>query len=203
MSVINVLFGNRTSGGFQLTGLVEFTADVTIDELHERRAEVTEHPVESGARVSDHIILTPERVTINGFVSDAGVAVFGSQPGRTQSAFDALEDAWQAREPVSIVTGYKTYQDMVITRLNLPRNRPESMQFSIELQHVTIVSSQLGELAETDSTTAAVGEASSSEVADATGRTTQAGRQPTQPAGEATEEAAQSAKRQSTLAGFF
>lgn len=203
MSVVNFLFGNRTPSGFQLSGVVEFTADLTIDERHERSAEVTQHPIESGAQVSDHVILSPERVMLTGFVSDAGVAVFGSQPGNTQSAFETLDAAWRKGEPVSLVTGYKTYQDMVITRLNLPRNRPESMRFDMELQHVTILSSEMGQLGEVESTSSGIGEPNSSQTADATATRNNAGRQPTQPAGEATASAANEAKYQSTLAGFF
>lgn len=202
MAIINFLFGNRTNSGFQLSGVVEFSADLTIEERHERNAQVTEHPVESGAKVSDHVILSPERVIISGFVSDAGVAVFGSQPGKTQGAFDTLESAWRSRETISVVSGYKTYQDMIITRLNLPRNRPESMQFDIELQHVTIVSAAMGELGQT-SNSSAIGTPANQEVGDATASRSEAGRQPTQPSGSATTQAAESAQRQSTLAGFF
>lgn len=203
MSVVNFLFGNRTPSGFQLSGVVEFAADLTIEERHERSAEVTQHPIESGAQVSDHVILSPERVMLTGFVSDSGVAVLGSQPGSTQSAFETLEAAWRKREPVSLVTGYKTYQDMVITRLNLPRNRPESMRFDMELQHVTILSSEMGQLGEVESTSSGIGEPNNSQTADATATRNNAGRQPTQPAGEATASAANEAKYQSTLAGFF
>lgn len=203
MSVVNFLFGNRTPSGFQLSGVVEFAADLTIEERHERSAEVTQHPIESGAQVSDHVILSPERVMLTGFVSDSGVAVFGSQSGNTQSAFETLESAWRKGEPVSLVTGYKTYQDMVITRLNLPRNRPESMRFDMELQHVTILSSEMGQLGEVESTSSGIGEPNSSQTENATGTRNNAGRQPTQPAGSATASAANEAKYQSTLAGFF
>jgi len=204
MAIINFLFGNRTSSGFQLSGVVEFSAELTIEERHERNAQVTEHPIESGARVTDHVILSPERVMLSGFVSDAGVAVFGAQPGRTQGAFDTLESAWRERQTLNVVTGYKTYQDMIITRLNLPRNRPESMQFDMELQHVTIVSSEMGTLGETTTTSNnAIGETANGEVGDATAARTDAGRQPTQPAGTSTTQAAEKAQTQSTLAGFF
>lgn len=141
MSVINFLLGNRSPSGFALSGVVEFDADLTIEESHERAAETTEHPIETGAVVADHVILSPERLRLEGFVTDAGVALLGAQPGRTQTAFETLEDAWGAREPVQVVTGYRTYQDMVIVRLDMPRQRPGSMRFSMELKHVAIVSS--------------------------------------------------------------
>ena len=173
---INFLFGNRTPAGFNLSGVVEFDADLTVEETHERAADVTEHPVESGARVSDHIILQPARLTLEGFVTDAGVAVFGASAGRTQTAFETLDEAWREREPVQVVTGYRTYSDMVIVRLDMPRERPGSMRFSMELQHVAIVSSEVVEVAAPDADTA-----------DLAAGETDAGRQSTRGASDATE----------------
>lgn len=189
MSVINFLFGNRTPSGFNLSGIVEFDADLTIEENHERAAEVTEHPVESGAQISDHVILSPERLRLSGFVTDAGVAVFGSNPGRTQDAFETLDIAWASHELTQVVTGYKTYRDMIITRLDMPRNRPESMQFSIEFRHVNFVDSQTAELASAS--------ASDEDLA------LDAGRQPTSEPSEAVESVVEKARSRSTLAGFF
>lgn len=203
MSVLNILFGNRTPAGFSLSGLVEFSADLTIEELHERDATVTEHPVESGASVTDHVFLSPERLRLEGFVTDAGVAVLASDPGRTQSAFDTLDRAWASREPVTVVTGYRTYQDMVITRLVLPRSRPESMRFTIEMQHITIVSSAMTDITATTSAGAGVGGPGEQADADSTAGRTAAGRQPTRESSEATTGAAESVRGQSILRGFF
>lgn len=183
MSVINFLFGNRTASGFSLSGLVEFTADLTLEESHERSAEVTENPVESGAVVTDHVITNPERLRLEGFVTDAPAAVFASDAGRTQGAFETLEQAWREREPLTVVTGRKTYTDMVIVRLDMPRNRPASMRFVIELQAVTIVQAQdvavVGPEAGVD--------AQNSGDPDLLQPESDAGRQPTSEASESTE----------------
>jgi hypothetical protein len=146
MAIINFLFGNRAPSGFALDGVVEFEVDLTIEEQHSRSADVTREPVESGGNISDHVILNPETVRLEGFVTDTPAAVFASNIGRTQSAFETLEDAYNSREPLTVVTGRKTYQDMIITSLDMPRNRPSSMQFSIELQHITIVESETAQL---------------------------------------------------------
>ena len=184
MSVINFLFGNRTASGFSLSGLVEFTADLTLEESHERSAEVTENPVESGATVSDHVITNPERLRLEGFVTDAPAAVFASDAGRTQGAFETLEQAWREREPLTVVTGRKTYTDMIIVRLDMPRTRPASMRFVIELQAVTIVQAQdvavVGPEAGVDS--------QNSGDPDLVQPESDAGRQPTREASESTEQ---------------
>lgn len=203
MSVLNILFGNRTPSGFSLSGLVEFSADLTLEETHERDTTVTEHPIESGASITDHVFLSPERLRLEGFVTDSGVAVLASDPGRTQSAFDTLDRAWNARERMTVITGYRTYRDMVITRLVLPRTRPDSMRFTIEMQHITTVSAATTDIAATTGASPGVGEPSAQADADATAGRTDAGRQPTRESSEVTTEATESVRGQSILRGFF
>jgi hypothetical protein len=64
------------------------------------------------------------------------------------------------------------------------------------------VSAAMGELGQT-SNSSAIGTPANQDVGDATASRSEAGRQPTQPSGSATTQAAESAQRQSTLAGFF
>lgn len=51
------------------------TFDAVLSETHEHSAEVTRHPVSSGATVSDHIILPPESVSLLGCVSNSPIGV--------------------------------------------------------------------------------------------------------------------------------
>ncbi|TQE99502.1 MAG: hypothetical protein FKY71_08325 [Spiribacter salinus] len=155
MSIINFLFGTRSSGGFIVFGLVVFNADLTIDEQHERVATPTDHPVETGSTISDHVILSPERVTLQGFVTDTpvGGGFLASFPGRVQAAFTVLDLAWRLRQPVVVITGRKTYTNMIITRLSLPRNSPASMRFTVELQNIKVVSTAESDLPEAEAGT--------------------------------------------------
>lgn len=185
MSLINFLFGTRTPAGFALEGVVEFEADLTLEETHERTSEVSQNPLESGSFVSDHVVLNPERVVIQGFQTDTPAAVLALfRGGRTQDAFEKLDQAWNAREPLTLVSGRKTYEDMVITRLSLPRARPKSMTFTIELQKIRIVEAQTASLgglfgAAASALTSARAPAPSAELGGLTQGTFEAGRQPT------------------------
>jgi len=143
MAVVNFLFGNTTASGFTLEGAVSFDADLTISEQHEREAAITEHPVEDGSTISDHVILAPERVTLSGFVTDSGMR--GAEPGNTQAAFNKLDAAWASREVMQIVTGRKTYENMILVSTSLPRERPESMQFTLEFQQIRLVTPEVVE----------------------------------------------------------
>ena len=143
MPVVNFLFGNRVASGFSIEGATSFDADLTIDELHERTASVTEHPVEAGSVISDHVIVNPERVRLTGFVTDAGLR--DPERGNTQAAFDALDKASEEGKLVQVITGRKTYADMILVSADLPRERPESMQFALEFVKVNLVTPQVVE----------------------------------------------------------
>lgn len=143
MSLVNLIFKsswtNKGQVGVRIEGLVTFNANLTLNESHQRTSTITDHAIESGAKISDHIIRDPERITVLGFVTDTP-AKFGQWfPGATQGAFDTLDKAWSAGELFTVYTGRKKYENMVIESLDLPRDRDGSMQFSITMRHVRIV----------------------------------------------------------------
>lgn len=142
MAIFNFLFGNRQSSGFNISGVVELQADLTIKETHERNAETTDHPVEDGSFISDHIIIKPETVQLEGFLTDSRAILFGNNKGRTQNGFDLLETLWAAQEVVTLITAYKNYDNMVITNITMPRERPSSMIFTMRLKKIKIVSTE-------------------------------------------------------------
>lgn len=150
MSLVSMIFGSRSDTSARIG---TFEMDVTIEEQHERSAFIAESPVEDGSAIADHIILDPERITIEGIVSAAPVNLievaqaFGSPSSagfaRVITAFDALDKLWRAKEPVTVITGYRTYTNMVIERLSLPRNRELSLRFRADLKKIEIVKAQV------------------------------------------------------------
>lgn len=58
--------------GIGNTGSV-ILVDVTLSDTTKYEAEPTEHPVEKGADVTDHILVKPRQITITGIVSDAPI----------------------------------------------------------------------------------------------------------------------------------
>ena len=53
--------------------VVSLELDVDLQESHDLSSEITEHPVEEGADVTDHVRPRLRRVSIEGFVSDTPV----------------------------------------------------------------------------------------------------------------------------------
>ena len=60
-------------------GIAGFVFDVADDETIELDADITDHYVENGTAVQDHIALRPERVTVRGLVGEYKHIVEGKQ----------------------------------------------------------------------------------------------------------------------------
>jgi hypothetical protein len=100
--------------------------DLILDENHGFSNEVTEHNVEDGSVLTDHIKNNLFSTGISGYVTnftiDRTVAFGDFLENRVQNAFDALEELWKQRIPITIITQYKVYEDVAITEINIPNN---------------------------------------------------------------------------------
>jgi len=139
--------------------------DATLRETHERTNDVPIFPIENGATISDHVRSLPITVLIDGFVTNSPVSLlgaggiflnnsFGNNRTRVESAFDFLEEQYAGsldldgntiREPIIIVTGLRTYNNMIMTRLSVPRDRStgDALNFSATFQQLDIVDTLL------------------------------------------------------------
>lgn len=111
----------------------DLTIEATLSEQHSMTATVSKFPVEGGSIVSDHIVNDPEKVTLEGFISNTPL---GSDPDNfAQDAFDQLKKMWEARELLDIVTQFKVYTDMAITDISVPLNNKtgQAIQFTVDL----------------------------------------------------------------------
>lgn len=99
-------------------GKVTFDAVFHLD--HYAEAALTEHPVQSGAPISDHAYVRPKTLTIEVGMTDA---VKGGSAGRSASAFKMFMELLSLREPLRVVTRLKTYDNMVITSVSAPDDK--------------------------------------------------------------------------------
>jgi hypothetical protein len=56
--------------------------DQTVSEGHEATAEVTEHPVEKGSNVADHVRQNPQNLTLEMFVTNTPIVDLGRGSSR-------------------------------------------------------------------------------------------------------------------------
>ena len=142
------------------------TLDISIKETHTRKATVTENEVEDGSIVTDHVNINPEKLTIDGEISEfpiglggvAGVTAVGLQRKilgseglvsgirkKPEDAYQYLVDVFDAGEPIEVITGLQAYEDMVIEELSVPRSSKDgkSLLFSAKLKRVKFAVTEL------------------------------------------------------------
>uniref|UniRef100_A0A6M3XXM1 Dit-like phage tail protein N-terminal domain-containing protein n=1 Tax=viral metagenome TaxID=1070528 RepID=A0A6M3XXM1_9ZZZZ len=115
--------------------------DASMSQGHQRSAIVTEHPIEDGADITDHVRPGPVRLTIDGVISATPVGDELAFPGREIDAWTVLEQVIEEATPVTVITSLRVYSSMVITALSTIRARGEQAIFpQIEMQQISIVS---------------------------------------------------------------
>lgn len=153
-TVVQAVFAPKRSIG-------PMTAMVTIAEAHHDEMMVTDHPVELGARISDHAIALPSELHIiagwskSPNFSRAGFGALlaigdnlvssvlgqGAALDYLQQVYSNLRKLMLDRIPMDIWTGKRIYTDMLITALTT-ETRAEtenSMIIEIDCRQVIIV----------------------------------------------------------------
>ena len=88
-------------------------------------------PLEQGATVTDHAEAKPEQLNLVGWVSDLEAA----GPAAAITAWDAIRKLNQDSEPVKVITGAGTYDEMLITEAVAPQ-RGRGLRFTMRLEQI-------------------------------------------------------------------
>lgn len=146
----------------QRTKIDAVVVDATISELFSAEVEVTEHPVEKGAAIVDHLRPKPETIQIEGVISNtpipqpsdalqqktSGTVVYSSRGQLDASrASTALQDLLDIKDKgilVDVVTALRRYENMALKSLSSPRDRRtgEAIRFTAVLVAVKVVSNK-------------------------------------------------------------
>lgn len=129
-----------------------YAIDASLTEAHTFESEVSEYPVETGGDVTDNVRPKPIVVKIDGIVSDTPIGTMADVRGRqgdngqldftpSNDAYAKLKEIRDRREPVSIVTTLQTFDSMVMTNLEVPRDAKtgKALRFTATFQQVTLV----------------------------------------------------------------
>lgn len=115
----------------------DYFVDAFLSEDHTYETDVSEYPIESGSAAVDHIRLKPITVSVELLVSDSPIGTsfqlrkhtftatdngFANKILPSGEALDFLLALREAREPITIITSIKTYPNMVMTSLSVPRD---------------------------------------------------------------------------------
>lgn len=103
--------------------------DCIVSEKHESDIEITEIPIETGARITDHAFVLPKKVTLDIATSNAA------------ASYNALVGFQESRVPFTLVTDLSIYNSMLIRRISAERDATFStiLRCTADLQEIIIV----------------------------------------------------------------
>lgn len=131
--------------------------DVVVSEKHSDTLEITEHPVETGAAISDHAYKRPSEVVMEvGFAGGGSLldiasnltstSLLGMSPRET---YQKLLDLQSSRTPFDVVTGKRIYNNMLIRALEVTTDKATENVLSavVTLREVIITSTAVVQVA--------------------------------------------------------
>lgn len=114
--------------------LGELTIDAVLRETHELRAQISEHPVETGESFYDHVSNLSTSIQLEGIITNTPMTFIGLTAARSfknfidgqsndiaDAAFKKLEDIFIERTPITITTSLKEYKNMVLESISVER----------------------------------------------------------------------------------
>jgi len=134
---------------------------VTIEEIATDTLEVTDHPVELGAQITDHSFKRPSEIIMRCGWSNSSVGAAlgaveslfssGSLSGSdfVHSVYSQLIGLQEKRRPFLLVSSMKQYPNMLIRSISLTRDKDTSQALMVTatMREVIIVSTQSATLA--------------------------------------------------------
>lgn len=159
MDILSVLFSQ------QKRRIGAIVPSVAISEKHSDTLEITEHPVEIGAQVSDHAYKRPSEVTMElGFAGGGSLLdfvdttqIFDMSTGLSlgtgpSEVYQQLLDLQQTRIPFDVITGKRQYQNMLIRSIEVTTDRTSEnvLMCVLSLREVIISKTQSVKVAPKD-----------------------------------------------------
>ena len=143
----------------------DLQVDCVVDHITSFDSSVTEHPIEGGFVIADHVSRQPMKLSVTVIITPTPVSYFrimgGSNPDRLGEASAYFEQVHLKGEPITIVLPDRICENMVMTSCPLPRNVQNGFcyRLGLEFTHVTIVSQKTEEIPEQNASGDAVGKA--------------------------------------------
>ena len=98
--------------------------DAVIRTDHTSRLQITEHPVQTGATITDHAFLQPKELVMEIKMSDVARdradGQFSGGWSKSVTAYQRLRDLQANRIPIQVLTRLGLYQNMMIEVISAP-----------------------------------------------------------------------------------
>ena len=144
------------------TMIGDIAIDCTVTETHTSTATVTEHPVESGSNITDHIRPEPVQLSVNGIITNTpigaqqtqrvisagGLSVTTTQLEAAPNTLGYAQTVWRkldalriAARPIKVITRDRTYESMAMMSLTVPKTAKtgDALEFTATFKEVRIV----------------------------------------------------------------
>ncbi|MDE9463545.1 phage baseplate protein [Xenorhabdus bovienii] len=153
MDILSTLFSQNTRK------IEMIVPSVVISEKHMDSTEITEHPVQRGAAISDHAYDKPSEVTmeigfagggslIDGF-DTSKIKLFDLDTGATlgkspKEVYEQLLKLKASKEPFDVTTGKRQYKNMLIRAIEVTTDKTSEnvLMVTLTLREVIIVETQ-------------------------------------------------------------
>ncbi len=115
--------------------------DASVSEDHTYFADTTDNPVEDGTVFTDHVVLQPVVLEMEGRISDATQSLLEFRgSGRSLEAFKSLVILQRTKQPFTVTTGINVYQNMIFQELRIIRQALDgrSIRFNATLRELLI-----------------------------------------------------------------
>lgn len=139
-----------------LTEFVEL--DASVNETHSWSATVTEHPVEAGENISDHVRVNAVKLKISGVISNTPLTLtqINLNPIRAEQAVTQLKQWLQDGEQLTVRTAVDDYEPMLLVSITQQRDKEKANAAFLDLDftRLTLAESDFATVDPTSSTTA-------------------------------------------------
>jgi hypothetical protein len=118
--------------------------DAVVEETPTRNFDATEHPVEVGANIVDHVRPKSRELKINALVVDTPYGE-ESQPGRSRDAHAALARAGAQGVTFTITDGLERYENMILTTISTTLTKQigtDALKLQLGFREIRLVSTQ-------------------------------------------------------------
>lgn len=112
-----------------------------------RQADVTAYPVESGANVSDHVQIKNNTFKLSGMITETPIRAVrdllysaGVNGTRISQAITYLDQIFEARQPIILITEHKVYENVILTGISYDYKSEHAIQFDLEFEQIRLVS---------------------------------------------------------------
>lgn len=125
--------------------------DAVVTDVRTRDVDVTEHPVETGADVADHVRPKAQELRLEGWIADhpipgtpAGLLYGQGEDGRSEDVYAQLEAYELAGTLLRVDTKGRSYSNLVLQQLSRTTDKTgiDAIHFTATLKEIRIISSQ-------------------------------------------------------------